>query len=923
MTYTFKGIFTNLTAGITTAGRNVTELNTKLTALDANGKKMRAGLTQIGDTAGKVGLAAAAGLGAAVLSAANFDQAMSNVRAATHETAANMEALRAAAIKAGADTKFSATEAANGIEELAKAGVSTKDVLAGGLSGALDLAAAGGLGVADAAQIAATALTQFKLSGKDVPHVADLLAAAAGKAQGDVSDMSMALKQAGLVASQAGVSIEETTGTLAAFASAGLLGSDAGTSFRTMLLRLNPQSAQAADLIKQYNLSAFDAQGNFIGMAQYAQKLKDGLKNLSVEQRQAALSTIFGTDAIRAANVLYDQGAKGIADWTDKVNDQGYAAETAAIKMDNLKGDLEQFKGSLETALIGAGEGSQGPLRSLVQGATDAANAFNKLPGSAQGSVTAILGLTAAAAGTLFVFSRVMRAVAETRTALDQLGVSGTRAGRLLNTGLKVSAILAGLEIVDSTISSLFNQNLDDSNLGRSLEALASGRVTGEIRDKFGKDLDHLVRQLHQATDDGLTGFNRALVQNSGPLKSIMRNPFEKLQDSKSVGFDTAVDNIKKLDAALAALVEGGQGDKAAAIIQRIKDAGADSDLLSQGFKQYYLAVENAGDAADAATGPTANLSSKIGDAGSSAALTAEQITGLAQAMRDQRQAALSAFDAETQWRQAVKDAMKQAKESNAGIKGNSDEALKNRGVISSLAAAWNNQSEAVKNNKKRFAEARQTFIDTAVGMGVPIEQAKRLARSFLEIPQSRVIDVHANTGQAMTAAQALKNLLDDLHDRNIHVKVTGSTNATVAEATANAHGGYIVGPGTATSDSIPARLSNGEYVVRAAAVDKYGVAMFDSINSMRFADGGLVAAADAMMRAMPAYANGGRVWAPASGSSGQGIDYNQLANAVSGRRLFEYRDSREALLWAMRTALRETPIVKVPSDPALLNGLI
>jgi TP901 family phage tail tape measure protein len=171
-----------------------------------------------------MGGAIVAGLGLAVGKSMEFEKALSGVQAATGATAGTMGDLRAAAMKAGADTKYSATEAANGITEMAKAGVSAKDIMGGGLTGALSLAAAGQIDVAEAAGIASTAMTQFSLSGKDLPHVADLLAAGAGKAMGSVDDLGMALNQAGLVASASGHNIEETTGTLAAFASAGLIG---------------------------------------------------------------------------------------------------------------------------------------------------------------------------------------------------------------------------------------------------------------------------------------------------------------------------------------------------------------------------------------------------------------------------------------------------------------------------------------------------------------------------------------------------------------------------------------------------------------------------------------------------------------------------------------------------------------------------
>lgn len=387
------------------------------------------------------GVAAAAAAGYVVKSFADFDQAMSNVQAATHESAENMDQLREAAIQAGADTAFSASEAAGAIEELAKAGVSTADILNGGLKGSLDLAAAGGLGVADAAGIASVALTQFKLSGSDVGHVADLLAAGAGKAMGDVSDLGMALKQAGLVASQTGLSIEETTGGLAAFASAGLLGSDAGTSFKTMLLNMTPQSKQAAKYMEELGIHAYDAQGQFVGLAAYAGQLHDSLSKLTAEDRQAALKKMFGQDAIRAASILYEQGADGIQNWIDKVNDAGYAAETAEARMDNLNGDLEKLGGSFETLFIKSGSGANNFLRSIVQFAEQAVNAFSALPAPVQQGALGLLAFTSAAALTAGTGMKVFTMITDVRTAMASLngsvpfltrimeGFSGVRGG--------------------------------------------------------------------------------------------------------------------------------------------------------------------------------------------------------------------------------------------------------------------------------------------------------------------------------------------------------------------------------------------------------------------------------------------------------------------------------------------------------------
>jgi len=381
-------------------------------------------MQQVGTGLMAIGAIAAVGVGLAIKKFADFDAAMSEVQASTHESAENMGLLRDAAIEAGASTVFTATEAANAIDELSKAGVSAADVLGGALAGSLDLASAGGLGVADAASIAATALTQFKLEGKDIPHVADLLAAGAGKAQGSVQDLGAALAQGGLVASQAGMSLDETTGVLAAFASAGLIGSDAGTSLKTMLLALEKPSGKAAELMEKYNISVYDAQGKMLGMSAIAGQLENGLGSLSDEERNFALATIFGTDAVRSASVMFDQGAKGISAWNDKVADSGYAAETARIKLDNLNGDVEKLGGAFDTALIKGGSASDLVLRGLVQTVTALVDVFNGAPLGVQQVALALGAVAAAAALTGGAFLLGVPKIAQFQVALATLAAS-------------------------------------------------------------------------------------------------------------------------------------------------------------------------------------------------------------------------------------------------------------------------------------------------------------------------------------------------------------------------------------------------------------------------------------------------------------------------------------------------------------------
>lgn len=140
--------------------------------------------------------------------------------------------------------------------------------------------------------------------------------------------------------------------------------------------------------------------------------------------------------------------------------------------------------------------------------------------------------------------------------------------------------------------------------------------------------------------------------------------------------------------------------------------------------------------------------------------------------MRTRTSEALAAFDAETQWRQALVAAKDAAAANDAGIRGSTEAALNNRDVLSQLAGAWNNQSEAVKNSEGRFKSARRAFIETATGMGVPIRQARELARTLLEIPPSRTTNVQVQAAQALGVTRQVIAELARIASKTVTVTV-------------------------------------------------------------------------------------------------------------------------------------------------------
>ncbi|MEV5629189.1 phage tail tape measure protein [Micromonospora tulbaghiae] len=638
-------------------------------------KAARAGhLDQVADSAAVAGAGLLGLAGAAIKFGMDFEKQMSAVGAATHASTADIERLRKAALQAGADTSFSATEAAQGVEELAKAGVSTAAILQGGLRGALDLAAAGGLDVAEAAETAASAMTQFNLEGRDVPHIADLLAAAAGKAQGSVHDMGYALSQAGLVAHQMGLSVEDTTGTLAAFASAGLLGSDSGTSLKTALLMLANPTDKAKELMSELGIRTYDAQGQFVGITNLAGQLKTQLGGLTQEQRNSALATIFGSDAIRAASVLYQEGADGIQEWIDKTNDAGYAAETARMRTDNLAGDIERLQGSLETLAIESSSSANGGLRVLVQGLDGVIGELSQMPPAVGNTLTVLTALGGATTllGAGWVKTRRMNA--DFRAELEATGPAGARAARGLETATKWAGRAAVAFAAFQVAGMVVNKMVGD--LSPQVDALAtglerwgqSGALAGEAARVLGGDLADLNVGLKFLAD---TDNDRRKFTRWG--QDLLEGLVPGL-DSTNTSLTRTRERVTAMDAAFAQLVSSGKADAARQAFDRLAAEAAKSGVsveeLRKLFPQYAASLETAAGATKDAVAPTQDLTGKTKEYKSAADAAAAAARGqrdalidLASKMKAEADPVFGFIDAQRNLTQAQKDAAKAVKD--------------------------------------------------------------------------------------------------------------------------------------------------------------------------------------------------------------------------------------------------------------------
>lgn len=417
--------------------REIVETEQQLKNLKKTAGSGSATLEKVSTVTGKVGKGlnnagkaimpasvAMAGLGAVSVNTANdFESAMSQVAGALNMPMSQMGELRDLAIKTGQDTIFSAKEAGQAITELAKGGLTEADIKGGALKATMDLAASSGMELGNAANVTVQAMGAFGLSAEKSAMAANALAGAAAASSTDVEPLTQGLSQASAQAKNAGWSIQETTAVLGKFADAGINGSDAGTSLKTMLQRLAAPTDTAAKEIEKLGINTRDSQGNLLGASDMAQELQNKLGSLSSAQRDAALQTIFGSDATRAATVLMNSGSEGLASYIKATNDQEAAQRLANSQMGEGEKAIEEMKGSLETAAITIGSKLAPVITKVVEFITDLANKFSALPNGVQTAIVVIGAIIAVLGPLLIIIGQIAMGVSALTAAFSALSV--------------------------------------------------------------------------------------------------------------------------------------------------------------------------------------------------------------------------------------------------------------------------------------------------------------------------------------------------------------------------------------------------------------------------------------------------------------------------------------------------------------------
>lgn len=327
------------------------------------GKVAKIGAAAVGAATTAVGGFAASAIGAGM----NFDAAMSQVAATMGTTVDQIGELRDFAQEMGATTMFSASQAAEALNYMALAGYDAETSMEM-LPTVLDLAAAGGMDLADASDMVTDAASALGLSIDDTKTLIDEMAVASSKTNTSVSQLGSAILTVGGTAKDLSGGTVELTQALGILADNGIKGAEGGTALRNILLALETPTDQAAKKMQELGLQVFDAEGKMRPLPDIMQDMNGALGNLSQEERTQALAEIFNAVDLKSANALLATSAERWDEVAAAISDaDGAASAMAATQMDNLAGDITSFQSALEGVQIAISDQLTPTLREFVQ----------------------------------------------------------------------------------------------------------------------------------------------------------------------------------------------------------------------------------------------------------------------------------------------------------------------------------------------------------------------------------------------------------------------------------------------------------------------------------------------------------------------------------------------------------------------------
>lgn len=353
--------------------KSLKKIEKRIRSVDRAGQAFRRGVVQAGAAGVAAGAAVAVGAAHVAKAGIDFEQAITNVGAVSLKSRDQIADLEAKALSLGATTKFTATEVAQGMELMAKAGFSNADILSG-VGGVLAAAAADGGELAETAGTVSNVLKGMGLEASQAGRVADVLALASARTNSTINTLGESMRNVSSTARQFGVSLEDSVAVVALLQDVGLDASVAGSAFNVMLTKLAKPPAHVAKQMKKMGVAFQDAEGNMLALPEVLKNIDKASKGAGGNMKAAALlADLVGLRGQKAAANLKDLFASGkfssLADELDKA--EGAAEKMANVKMDTLGGDLLKLEAAADAVQIALFNTENGSLRGIVQRTTE------------------------------------------------------------------------------------------------------------------------------------------------------------------------------------------------------------------------------------------------------------------------------------------------------------------------------------------------------------------------------------------------------------------------------------------------------------------------------------------------------------------------------------------------------------------------
>ena len=397
-----------------------TDVSKSLDTVSKKTAKIGQTFTNIGTTLTTSITVPAMGLTAAAVSIGNsFEKQMSRVQAIAGATGDELKQLTDQAIDLGAETSFSATEAAEGMENLASAGFTTNEIMEA-MPGLLDLAASSGAELATASEIAASAIRGFGLEASQSSHVADVFAEASARTNAQVEDMGEAMKYVAPVAKTVGLTIEETAAAIGIMSDAGIKGSQAGTTLRSGLTRIVKPTKQVKEAMEELDVEFYNSDGTMKSLTEIIDTLQKSTAGLTDEVKNQALAQIFGTEALSGMLALVNRGSSDLDSMTKSFEScDGAAQNMADTMLNNTSGSIEEMMGALESLAIKVQQMLAPYITEAANKIQELINKFMELPESTQKTILAIAGIATIAGPVLIIIGKMISAISVISGALS------------------------------------------------------------------------------------------------------------------------------------------------------------------------------------------------------------------------------------------------------------------------------------------------------------------------------------------------------------------------------------------------------------------------------------------------------------------------------------------------------------------------